>query len=218
MKMIEREHSFFFDGIFPGHITAGFSKPVVTGDPAEDIKKIFSPDPVRVGYMKQLHTDIIHRIDGPGVYNGDGIFTLEKGLCLAVKTADCMPFIVYDSKTDMTGVVHMGWRSAYHGILEKIPCDMTAAIVIAGVGMRRCCYEVGGEFAGYPGLKEHVFKDGEALHFDPVGYARAVLTGMGLSEDRFFDTGICSICSPEKFHSFRRDRTKKRTLSFIIKC
>ena len=69
--------------------------------------------------LRQVHSDIIHRIDSvPDKKNdeplpGDGMITEIPGLLLAIQTADCLPVIVVDAKR------HVGWsisrRLAWHG-------------------------------------------------------------------------------------------------------
>src|SRR3979411_9353 len=55
--------------------------------------------------LRQIHSDLIHRVDGVRVDRmpaqplaGDGIVTDTPGLLLTVQTADCLPIILADSK------------------------------------------------------------------------------------------------------------------------
>ncbi len=105
--------------------------------------------------LRQIHSDLIHRVTGlpeqPLV--GDGMITDIPELLLAVQTADCLPVIVVDRKRRAVGVFHAGWRGTVKRIVEKgvgemrrhfgsNPRDLLAAV---GPGIQKCCYEVGEE-------------------------------------------------------------------------
>jgi purine-nucleoside/S-methyl-5'-thioadenosine phosphorylase / adenosine deaminase len=105
--------------------------------------------------LRQIHSDIIHRVDSPPAdpLAGDGMITATPGLLLAIQTADCLPVILVDTKHHAIGVFHAGWRGTVQRIVEKgvgemqrqfgtRPRDLKAAI---GPGIQGCCYEVGEE-------------------------------------------------------------------------
>jgi polyphenol oxidase len=105
--------------------------------------------------LRQIHSDLIYRVDGtpPQLLTGDGLVTDAPGLALAVQTADCLPIILVDRKRRSAGVFHAGWRGTLKRIVEKgvgemrkhfgsDPRNLMAAI---GPGVQGCCYEVGEE-------------------------------------------------------------------------
>ena len=105
--------------------------------------------------LRQIHSDVIHRIESPPSEPlfGDGMITATPGLLLAIQTADCLPVILVDARTHAVGVFHAGWRGTVLRIVEKgvgemhrcfgtRPRDLKAAI---GPGIQGCCYEVGEE-------------------------------------------------------------------------
>ncbi|HXY52501.1 MAG TPA: peptidoglycan editing factor PgeF [Terriglobales bacterium] len=105
--------------------------------------------------LRQVHSDLIHRVDTPPGHPlmGDGLLTASPGLLLAVQTADCLPVILVDARRRAVGVFHAGWRGTVQRIVEKAvgemlrrfgsrPWDLRAAI---GPGIHSCCYEVGEE-------------------------------------------------------------------------
>jgi hypothetical protein len=105
--------------------------------------------------MKQIHSAIIHRITGPvsTPLSGDGLITNVPEILLGVKTADCIPVLVADTKKRVVGAFHAGWRGTVARIVEKgvgemrkyygsDPVDIAAAI---GPGVQKCCYTVGEE-------------------------------------------------------------------------
>jgi YfiH family protein len=105
--------------------------------------------------LRQIHSDVIHRIDEPPASPlvGDGMVTDVPGFVLGIQTADCLPVILVDTKRRAVGVFHAGWRGTVKRIVEKgvgvmrlqfgtHPRDLEAAI---GPGVRNCCYTVGEE-------------------------------------------------------------------------
>ena len=105
--------------------------------------------------LRQIHSDIIHRISEPPAAPlvGDGMVTDVPSLMLAIQTADCLPVILVDPRKRAVGVFHAGWRGTVKRIVEKgvgvmrlqfgsRARDLEAAI---GPGVRNCCYAVGEE-------------------------------------------------------------------------
>jgi len=217
-KFIEKPFAFILDQP-QGSIIAGYTKTGLRGDPERDIplSLSFTGKDFGVAYMEQVHGSNIKSIDKPGSYECDGLFTGRGGIALVVKTADCMPILMYSKKEGMIGAIHMEWRSAKEGILDNIGYDLSSFSCIAGVGMRKCCYEVGEEFRDYDGVGLFLEQRPGSYYFDPVAFIREKLTRRGLCGDNFFDIGICSVCSGQGFFSHRRDGTSGRTLSFIAK-
>jgi len=163
-----------------------------------------------------VHGGEVLSISEPGKYTCDGIFTSSPELVLIVKTADCLPLIFFSLKNKMSGVVHMGWRSAENGILGNIDIDLKDFIVIAGPGLRKCCYKVGEEFNRYKDFSDYMLEKNNGFYFDPILFAKNNLIKNGLKEENFFDSRICSLCSEFGLPSYRKTKTNKRTLSFIL--
>lgn len=131
--------------------------------------------------VKQIHSAIVHRVNGPTCepVAGDGMITNTPRLLLATKTADCVPVLVVDVKRRVVGAFHAGWRGTVARIVEKgvgemrrqfgsLPRDLLAAI---GPCVRSCCYSIGPEvraefesqFSYTDELFEEVF-DSNAIH------------------------------------------------------
>lgn len=106
-------------------------------------------------FVKQVHSDIVCPVEQPpkAPATGDALITATPRLALAVKTADCLPIMLYDPGVPAAGVVHAGWRGAVQRIAEKAVSAMRARYgaeparmrAVIGPGIRSCCYEVGEE-------------------------------------------------------------------------
>ena len=105
--------------------------------------------------LKQVHSGIVHPVDRAHheALTGDGLITNTPGLLIGIKTADCIPVLVVDTKERAVGAFHAGWRGTVARIVEKgvgdlqhhygsNPRDVLAAI---GPGVHNCCYTVGEE-------------------------------------------------------------------------
>ncbi len=105
--------------------------------------------------VKQIHSSIVQRVDGVTAtpLTGDGLITSTPGVLLAIKTADCVPVLIADTKRKIIGAFHAGWRGTVARIVEKgtgemrrqfgsDPRNLRAAI---GPCIRSCCYVVGPE-------------------------------------------------------------------------
>lgn len=212
-------HACIWDEVFPVSVIAGFTSPAIRGDVESDMPAVFASlgKTTLLAYMKQVHGSDVKLVGAPGQHECDGIFTELPELALVVRTADCLPLVFYSEKERLSGVVHMGWRSAVTGILENIPFDLSSFVCVAGVGLRSCCYRVADEFLDNERTKAFVVRRNNSCYFDAVEFARRNLKSKGLKDHNFFDSATCSYCSPEGFHSHRRTGTADRTLSFIVR-
>jgi len=116
--------------------------------------------------MRQLHSDIVHRLeDAPaGKLEGDAVMTEVPGILLVIRTADCLPVLLADVGRHAVAAVHCGWRGTEKRILEKVVKSMAEAYGTRPENLRAAlgpcigatCYEVGPEVregferAGFP--------------------------------------------------------------------
>lgn len=220
MEVVEQGSFYSIIDLFPSNIIVGFTNANIEGfDVERDMKSVLSSlgSNLDLAYMDQIHTDQVHTIDKPGVYEGDAIFTKKSNLALVSKTADCLPLFFYDKFTENIGIMHLSWKSAKEGLMENIPLDCQDALVCAGVGMRCCCFEVG-DFLKYTRLALFIERENDGkLYYNPIAFSKTEFAKKGLKEKNFTDLKICNVCDSRNFFSYRRDNTDKRILSFIIK-
>jgi YfiH family protein len=122
---------------------------------AQAIGAVEKKSPWPLVQLKQVHSGVVHRVTGPihEKLTGDGLITNVPGILIGIKTADCIPVLVVDTKRRAVGAFHAGWRGTVARIVEKgigempkfygsNPRDIQAAI---GPGVHGCCYTVGEE-------------------------------------------------------------------------
>ena len=110
--------------------------------------------------MHQVHDVHVAVIDAPDINPGqldgyDAMITNLRGLAIGVRTADCIPILLYDPVNKAAAAVHSGWRGTVAKILHKVinkmsntygtlPSDLLAVI---GPGICADCFQVGEEVA-----------------------------------------------------------------------
>jgi len=158
-------------------------------------------------------------------FDGDYIITTVPRVGIGVLTADCLPIVIYDQKTNVIAVIHAGWQGSVGGITKKVVTILTQSFqidpahleVFFGPSAKKCCYEVQADFL--QNLKNCSFKDSviEAregkLFFDVPLYNRLLLESMGVIAEHIDDSdNFCTICDI-RFHSYRRAQDKKRYIT-----
>ena len=118
---------------------------------------------------RQTHSDHILRVTQPGrPEDTDAVITSQPGLCVCVKTADCIPVLLYDDQERQVAAVHAGWRGTVAHIAAQTASLMNPQgkhlHAIIGPGISLAQFEVGDEVyetfrqAGFPMIPEHCSK------------------------------------------------------------
>ena len=169
--------------------------------------------------VKQIHSAACVAAEGRSGVLGQADALLENtpGSVIAVKTADCIPILLADERLRAVAAVHAGWRGTAARIAPAAvdamqqtfgtrAVDLHAAI---GPGIGACCYEVGQEVMAQFGGQGRGHLDLEAEN-------RRQLEQSGVTPGRIYASHLCTMCRPDRFHSYRRDREAAgRLYSFI---
>ena len=71
-------------------------------------------------WMEQLHTNTVTVVDAPQIALAtDAVVTTQRGLALAVLTADCVPLLLSDDRAGVIAAVHAGRLGARNHILLR---------------------------------------------------------------------------------------------------
>ncbi|MCX6143139.1 MAG: peptidoglycan editing factor PgeF [Ignavibacteriales bacterium] len=186
---------------------------------AENRKRFFEA----LGFMEsgsaiphQCHSSNIQIVSQPGEYDAcDGLVTQTNDLPLIVSIADCLPVTIYDVAKAVLGLVHAGWRGTAQGIVAETvdlmvkQCGSSAGEMITYLGPSAgvCCYEVGREVAELFSLDQVEQRD-DRLYLNLKKANCDQLLGAGVREENIEISPFCTICTPQLFHSHRRDRNK----------
>jgi polyphenol oxidase len=148
----------------------------------------------------------------------DALITSEKGICIAVMSADCVPILVYDKKNHVCGAIHSGWKGTVAKILEKTLHTMKKEFgtegknIIAGIGpsASQQSYEVGEEVV--QAVRESFHNATDLLIPLPANKAKLnlwdankfQLLEFGVPESQIEISDLCTILNNNYFFSARK--------------
>jgi YfiH family protein len=151
----------------------------------------------------------------------DALITDERAILLGIKTADCVPVLLGDTRTGASAAIHAGWRGTLASIvmrtLERMSerFETRAADVRAAIGpaARSCCYEVGSEVveafrARFP-ASDKLFIPTRAGHarIDLHRANRDQLIAAGVPAEAIHTAPLCTMCRTDLFFSYRREKS-----------
>ena len=150
----------------------------------------------------------------------DGLISRLPNVLVGVKTADCVPVLLADTRTKAFAAIHAGWRGTAQSIVAKavkkmadvfgtVPSDLLAAIGPAASGR---CYEVGSDvietfvqnFSNGEGYFTST-RDGHAL-VDLHSANRDQLVEQGIQESAISIVPLCTIERIDLFFSYRVEK------------
>ena len=171
--------------------------------------------PDKVVFPKQVHGAEIWVVDEKsalqrGVFEADAVVTNRRDLPIAVRTADCLPVLIFSPQKMAVAAVHAGWKSTRQRIARTtvatlhslFGADPRGLKVVLGPCIRRDSYRVGEEFRDL--FPEDVRERNGGLCFDLAGANQRQLLAAGVLEENIYDCGLDTFTRPQ-LHSFRRD-------------
>ena len=170
--------------------------------------------------------------DGLKTEEADGLVTAERGLPLAVFTADCAPLLMEDPEAGVIAAVHCGWRSTAADIMGEAVRAMrllgaAPARIRAVIGpcLRAACFETGPEV---PQAMENMLRESpeglwrpEEGHsgkylVDLTGIIHRRLRQLGLSPEHLGTAGGCTLSEPDRYWSHRYTRGLRGSQASVI--
>lgn len=151
--------------------------------------------------------------------NKDALLTQEKGICIGITTADCVPIILYDPLTQTLAAIHAGWRGTVSKIALKTLSEMVHHFnckpenIRVGVGPCICanCFEVGDHVIEdfiKEGFDSNLisFKNIETrkYHIDLRKANQLLLEQAGCLAQHIEIKNLCTVTQPNLFFSARR--------------
>ena len=172
----------------------------------------------RVAYARQVHGADVARATGGFAGAVDVLTTTERGVPLAIFTADCLAIVLYDPVARVLGLAHVGWRGTVRGTTQaavRSVCERGGVAsrlrVAIAPSIGPCCYEVdepvtaefervfGQRWTGWgaPAGNGHVMLDLWAAN-------EALLRGAGVAPASIDNPRLCTACHPELLYSYRK--------------
>lgn len=186
------------------------------------------PYPVVTGH--QVHGNKVGMVDRPGLIREDlegfdALITNLEGEAIGVRTADCVPILLYDPVARAVAAVHSGWRGTLQRISQKaifamkrhFGCDASNLRAVMGPAIGTDSFQVGAEVVimfkeqGFPlddlwyfreGLYAEKMKGGH--HIDLIRANRWLLEEYGVPPGNIQSADIDTY-TDESFFSARRE-------------
>ncbi len=149
----------------------------------------------------------------------DGVFTETGGFLLMAYSADCpLVFLIPESGTSFTGVLHASWKGIRDGIVGNAlrtlqnRCDVSPDNIYGFIApsIQKWCYEIQEDFyremtEAQPNTRSCFDDRGEKKYFHLQQAIRLQFINHGVPEKQIIDSGICNHCNENDFFSFRRE-------------
>jgi YfiH family protein len=178
--------------------------------------------------VEQVHGSTVHianRTASRSMYGlnmlppGDAIITDQPDCALFGLSADCPIILVADPITGAIGVAHSGWRGVVVNIAGELVDAMRQAYGVNPHDLRvylspsagACCYEVSQDVLDHVGnavpdpIRIEAPASNSRPHLDLSEAIGQQLRQSGVRLSLGGTAGICTICSPDRFFSYRRD-------------
>ena len=179
------------------------------------------PETVRAHQVHGVEVSVVDEQGRLSLSDADAVISRQPGLAIGVVTADCVPILVAIDEGRAVSAIHAGWRGLAAGVVEEALLALSAegsfsghdCVAVIGPHIGSCCYEVDGpvveafrpryaewlEEACRPSRPDH-------FHLDLGEVVTKVLLKAGFPRDQIGHVpDSCTLCSPEGFHSYRRD-------------
>ena len=192
------------------------------------ITKVFGFQTENLVLLNQMHQDrILVLKESPPVLppwlEYDASITNVPGTFLGIKTADCLPIIMIDSKKKVIAAIHAGRQGTALRITTQVlrmmraefGCSTRDLLVVLGPSIGSCCYEI----------DERVFRPEWGPFATPTGPGRWKvdlarinidhLKSEGIEETQLSWVSLCTRCHHDLFFSHRKEVRTGRQLSFI---
>ena len=188
-------------------------------------------DAAKFPHVQQVHgTNIVAAGTGTAALTemrtrADGVFTMQRGCRVAVKTADCVPVLCCDRETRHFALaVHAGRRGLLAGIVARAVSCLAAqglsyrdALWALGPAIGAAAYEVGpAEMAALHGADAGLSREQASLclsqgrddrwQLDLQLVAVLQLLNCGITAAQVSVVRICTYTAAEFFYSFRFDK------------
>ena len=175
-------------------------------------------------WLRQVHGSMVVEADALAEPpEADAAIARDPGTVCAVLVADCIPVLVTDRAGTFCAIAHAGWRGLADGVLDRLvrrlPGPAADLLAWLGPGIGATAFEVGADVRE-AFLARHA--ESEAA-FAPRGPGKWLADLPQLARQQLARAGVrtvrggghCTYSEPERFFSYRRDRTTGRMAAVI---
>lgn len=183
----------------------------------------------------QKHSDSIAIIDSPSIKRDDlegidALITNLRGVAIGVRSADCVPILLFDPVKNVVAAIHSGWRGTVLRVSQKVIKTMVAefhtdvsdikAVICPSIGPD--AFQVGFEVvtafenASFPMSQIYSMRgekiDGDMStghHINLWEANKWLLEQAGIPTSQINVSGICTYQNHHRFNSARYEHNNK---------
>ncbi|MGB4267550.1 MAG: polyphenol oxidase family protein [Spirochaetota bacterium] len=181
--------------------------------------------PEHIVMLDQVHgKEIVEILSQPGknepfASQADGLITAVHGVCLVIRTADCVPVILYDDQNRVISALHSGWRGCAHNITSEgitlllhKGAKPSSLYVLILPSISPAAYEIGQDVASqFDGYVLH--KEGK-LYLNMWQHIKDTALHYDIPEHNIFISNMCTFQQNDEFFSYRKG-DNGRNLNFV---
>ncbi len=159
----------------------------------------------------------------------DAMVCRTRGIMLSTFYADCIPIYFFDPSQRVIAIAHSGWKGTMGKIAvqtlrvmqTEFGCSPENTEVFIGPGIGNCCFQIGEdlakqvkeEFPGQNGILKYVYNK---YTWNLQLTIRLMLQDNGVRPENIIDCGLCTVCNPEVFFSYRREQGETGRMAAVI--
>ena len=193
--------------------------PASGGPPYDRVTEALGGAVTGLAHVKQIHGSSVLEASSAGLAGeGDSPITREPGLLVGVRTADCVPILLFDPSRKVVAAVHAGWRGTAAQVIRRTVkilgrehgCSTANLLAAIGPSIGRCCYEVGSEVVeqlgeSLSGVSVPAMKKANGAYMLDLRAVNTVqLLSDGVDERNLWVSDACTFCRSDLFYSYRR--------------
>ena len=173
--------------------------------------------------LNQIHSNKVLIVDNNYQNNsiGDAMITNLKDKKLVIKTADCIPILLYDKEHKVIALIHSGWKGTINNIVNNTVKQMInnynsksqniKAYIYPSI--RQCHFEVEEDVYKLfrnkiKNIDKYTIKKENKYLIDLQSIIKNQLKEIKINN--IYDSDICTYCHHHEFYSYRYNHTEKR--------
>lgn len=183
-----------------------------------------------INVTRQVHSNniTIAHDNGINFYDDTDGLIGEKGDVLVIKSADCLPVIVYDCVNKRIAAVHSGWKGTANSIVKEAIQKMMGLgsrtedlKIYVGPHIQKNSFEVMDDvkdvFEKNFSYEDIIFKKDETHYLIDLGQVvKCDAMSLGVKEENIYISSVDTV-TDHRFHSYRRDK-KDYGLMYTLVC
>lgn len=184
---------------------------------------------------KQTHSKNVKIVmENNIVENSDGLITDKVDTPIAIRTADCIPIIIFDKVKRIVATVHSGWRgtlntiivNAFNIFVKFYKSNVNDLLFFFGPSICQKCFEVDKDvkdlfldkFKHFNNITRIIKrnKKKDKYYIDTVLLNVSILKHLGVPRKNIYLSKICTKCNSKYIHSYRARKKDEFGLGITI--